>query len=294
MSDQSNLSLSEQEFVEVTGGFFVDAEYVKAFEQFGFVSIESVFDFKAGDVLAKMNMAKHRSRVRFTLEGLERAFYLKRYDEPSIVLQLRNWIGHGRRASMSAFDMAWTDELAKAGINVPKTIAYGAQWGKVFERRSFIITEEIATGVSLEQKLPGVFYEICRGEQLKERIAFIEKLADFARRFHETGLRHRDFYLAHIFLTEDQELYLIDLQRLFGPKLKPISERFRVKDIAQLYYSSPGQFISRADRLRFFLRYTARDKVSKADRRFIRRVKARAWRMADHDIKHGRDVPFAM
>jgi len=205
--------------------------------------------------------------------------------------QVRNWIDHLERASTAAYDRGPAEQLAAAGIPTARVVAVGEEWDGLFEKRSFVITEEIAEARSLEERLPACFYA---GDPLASaggKRVFIEKLADFARRFHETGLRHRDFYLCHIFMNADEVLHLIDLQRTFRPMV--FDERFRVKDIAQLHYSAPGRIVSRADRLRFYRHYAGRDKLTAADRRFLRQVKNRAWRMADHDIRHGRAVPFA-
>jgi heptose I phosphotransferase len=279
-------------FIEISDGFFADPEYVGVLQMLGLTGIDAVFDFQGGTSLHKDNMARHRSRMQIDVDDGRTVFFLKRYDRPSVTTQLANWLSHGKRAATSVFDFLPTEELAKVGINTPKTIAYGQQWDGCLERRSFIITEKIANAQSLEKKLPDFFQEAPSAENVRLRRAFIDQLADFARTFHETGFRHRDFYLAHMFLTDDNELYLIDLQRTFKPLV--FAGRYRVKDIAQLYYSAPGPNFSRADRLRFYRRYTGRKKLTRSDRLFIKRVKAKAWRMADHDIKHGREVPFAM
>ena len=193
---------------------------------------------------------------------------------------------------MSSFDRSGAQQLADCGIKTPETIAWGEQWAGGFENRSFIITRKIPRAESIERKLPDFFYEERSGENLKRRSAFIEGLADFVRRFHDTGFRHCDLYFSHIFLGEGGDLYLIDLQRVFKPVL--FKERFRVKDIAQLYYSAPAQYFSRADRLRFYLRYTGGGKLKIADKRFIQKVNSRARRIARHDAKHGRAVGFAI
>ncbi|MCK5000907.1 MAG: hypothetical protein KAS23_15300, partial [Anaerohalosphaera sp.] len=148
----------------------------------------------------------------------------------------------------------------------------------------------IANAQSLEKKLPEYFYDTSIADANTKRRDFIERLADLANQFHATGLRHRDFYLAHIFLTDTDQFYVIDLQRAFKPSL--LAARYRVKDIAQLHYSAPGKYISCADRLRFYRRYLGRDKLTRRDRIFIRQVKAKAWKMADHDIRHGKEAPF--
>ncbi len=283
--------MSEQDFIEIDSGFYADPQYVNPLAQVGMNSIDAVFSFDGGRNLAKDNLAPHRSRIRFTLPDTGAACYLKRYDRPPVDRQVRNWIDHRRRISTAACDRRPVDLITAVGIGAARVVAFGEEWSGLVERRSFIITEEIANARSLEDRLPEYFYHGSPLENVDRKRAFIKKLADFARRFHDTGLRHRDFYLCHIFMTADEELYLIDLQRTFCPLI--FDDRFRVKDIAQLHYSAPGRIISRADRLRFYLNYARRDNLTPADRRFIKRVKNRAWRMADHDIKHNRPVPFA-
>ena len=179
--------------------------------------------------------------------------------------------------------------MAQDGIKSYKVLAYGWQWGKLFEKKSFVVIEKIPNAESLEKKLRDFFYDDCSNQT--QRVEFINSLADFTRRFHRTGFRHRDYYLAHIFADDAGEFYLIDLHRAFKPILLKL--RYRLKDITQLYYSSPGKYITRSDRLRFYLRYRQKNKLSWYDKLFIWYVKSKAWKMADHDIKHGRDVPFA-
>ena len=285
------MTVSSQNFIEISDGFFVDEDYVQLFESVGIISLDSVFNFSEGDDLVKSNMAKHRSRIRFEAGDTGKAFYLKRYDNVPAKIQIKNWLNHGQKRSTSAYDHLPCDILRSVGINPPKTVAYGEEWNGFFEKRSFIISEEIYASHSLEKRLPDYFYGENTPDSHSKRVAFIERLADLARTFHESGLRHRDFYLAHIFLTKSDELYLIDLHRCFTPKV--FGRRYQVKDIAQLHYSAPGQYISCADRLRFYRRYTGRKRLTRSDRTFIRQVKAKAWRMADHDIKHNRVVPFA-
>ena len=285
MMDQSP---DKQKFVEVSEDFRVDMEFVEPLAAVGLTSLQSIFDYQQGEDLSKANLAKHRSRIKLKLDVPKTTLYLKRYENVPAITQLKNWIGGGKRASMSDFDRLPGIGLAAAGIQTPKVIAYGSQWHTIFEKRSFIITEEIP-GEALERKLPDCFTTPAAHSRAAKN-AFIDYLADFAKKFHDSGFRHRDLYLAHIFLADDR-FYLIDLHRTFRPILRKL--RFRIKDIAQLYYSSPGDRFSRADRLRFYLRYAGRKKLTRFDRWFIGRVKAKAWRMADHDIRHGRGVPFA-
>jgi heptose I phosphotransferase len=160
----------------------------------------------------------------------------------------------------------------------------------LFEERSFVIIEKIKEGESLEKKLPGCFENPATPENLKMRHRFIEQLATFIKIFHQTGYRHRDLYLCHIFQTKVGDFYLIDLARAFKPLL--FGEIYRVKDLSQLHYSAPAKYFSKTDRLRFLLTYFGRQKLLASDKVIIKRIINKANRIARHDIKHGRAVPF--
>ena len=285
--------MSEQKFIEISKGFLIDAGYETAFSELGLTSIDAVFSYSAGKNLAKDNLARFRSRYQFEINSpaspLPTTVFLKRYDRPPILTQLRNWLCHRRRASMAFLEFEPAKKLAEAGINTPKTISYGEQWGILFEKRSFIITEKIPDAEALERKLPAYFSGPTTAENLKLRRAFVAQLAAFIRKFHETNYRHRDLYFSHIFYSG--QFHLIDLARAFRPILS--RRRFRIKDLTQLYYSAQRQYFSNADRLRFYLRLTGQSKLNRKDKLFIRKVINKAKRMARHDIKHGRPAPFA-
>jgi hypothetical protein len=207
------------------------------------------------------------------------------------MLQLKNWLEHRRRASFAFFDLEPGFDLHNVGIKTPRTVGFGEEWGGPFEKRSFCIIEEIADAEAIERKLPDYFYQSCVPRNLQLRKDFIQKLAQFIKKFHETGYRHRDLYFSHIFYTNKGEFYLIDLARAFMPRF--LSQRFRTKDIAQLFYSAPRRFFSQTDRMRFYLEYSGFVRLNKENKVFIRNIIKKAYRMARHDKKHGRIVPFA-
>lgn len=277
--------------VKLSKGCYVLPYLEESFRKAGLVDIESFFSFSGDENLVKDNLASHRSRIRFKLEGFDKALYLKRYDKVPVNRQIKNWLCHRKHASTAAFDYMPGKELSRFEISTPKTVAYGDQWAGLLEKRSFMVMEEI-DGHSLEEKLPDCFYSNQSATSHRQRCDFIDKLADFVKAFHDTGFCHRDLYLCHVFLSGDDKFHLIDMHRAFKPQL--LSERYRLKDLTQLHYSSPGRAISQADRLRFYLRYFGKSKLDAGDRRYLRKLKSRAWRMALHDMKHLRPVPFAM
>ena len=281
---------TEQNFIQLFESFFINSAFKKAFEQQNLTSIEDIFYFNAGTKLQKENLAEFRSRIKFDLYYPPVTLFLKRYQNPPILFQLKNWFCAHRKISTAYMDVFSSQELTAAGLKIPKVIAYGQQWGTIFEKRSFTITQKIPDAEALERKLPRFFHDPPTIENLRLKREFIYNLAVFIGKFHNTGYRHRDLYLSHIFYSDTGQFYLIDLARAFKPVL--LAKRFRIKDIAQLYYSADKKYFSKTDRLRFYHKLTGRTELTKKDKRFISKVKSKAIRMAKHDIKHQRPVPF--
>jgi len=292
LTGQSFAELSDQiyQYEEISKSSFMEKQYVSGFKQANLADIDAIFSFKAGRNLTKENLAEHRCRIKFQLPENPETFFLKRYLHPPLNVQLDKWICNHGPITCGLFEFKAAERLNAAGINTAKTIACGSQYNFIFERRSFIITEQIPNAVSLEQKLPSYFYQPITKDSLNKRRTFIKKLADFIKRFHATGFRHRDLYLCHIFCNDNENFTMIDLARTFKPILLP--ERFRVKDIAQLFYSAAGKYFSNADRLRFYKAYTGHKKLTNSDRNFIKSVINKASQMARHDRKHNRIVPY--
>lgn len=276
-------------FIQSAPGFFVLSSYRRTLAESGLDSLEAVIYCQKGQMLSKVGLAGWRHRICFPLADGQTA-YLKRYIRPPFFVQMKAWIQHRHRAFLAEYDKGPSDELARAKILTPQVIAYGGQWTGCVENCSFIITLEIPNGRSLEQKLPNCFETPPAPKQRQAKNEFIYRLADFVRRFHETGYCHRDLYLSHLFLSDEQTLYLIDLHRTFKPRIG--SCYYRIKDIAQLHYSCPAAKISSSDRLRFYLAYAQMEKLTTQDKKIIRQVHAKALRMAQHDRKHGRLCPF--
>ena len=283
--------MTAHNFIKLSDDFYVDADFKDALADLGLTSMDAVFSFDIGQNLTKKNLAPWRSRLRFKTASPATTMFAKRYDQPPIAHQLKNWLAHRKKISCADADASPAEQLIQAGINTPKTIALGRQWQGAFEKRSFIITEKIPNAESLERKLPDCFTASAAIENLKLRKKFIADLAGFIKKFHATGFRHRDLYLCHIFYDQIGKFYLIDLARSFKPKF--LARRYRTKDLAQLYYSAPARYFTKADRLRFYLLLTGKSKLTAADKRLIAAIKRKAKRMAAHDIKHGRTPPFA-
>jgi len=266
------------EFIKIAPDFFVRNDFVDCFKRLGLQNVDNIFTFARGKNLAQPNLASFRERIMFETDNPKTTLFLKRYQNIPKFNQLKNWLARHKKISTMACDFEPAENLRKFGINTPQTIAFGQQWQSFFEKRSFIVTEKIPDSFSLEEKLP------------KKTKNFIENLAAFVRKFHNTGFRHRDLYLCHIFCNSKGQFTLIDLNRVFKPLV--FSRKFLIKDLAQLYYSAPGNIFTKTDRLRFFLSYLRKNKLTKQDKIIIKKIISKAGQMARHDKKHGRIAPF--
>ncbi|MBN2315295.1 MAG: lipopolysaccharide heptosyltransferase II [Sedimentisphaerales bacterium] len=286
--------LARQHFAEISESFLVDPEYQSALSRLGLTSIDSVFSFQAAENLTKKNLARFRSRLQFDVELSDSpqptTVFLKRYDSPPILSQLKNWLSARSRKSCAVIEFTAIQELSATGIGVPKVISYGECWSRLFEKKSLLITEKIPDADSIERELPECFDGKATKDKLRLRRDFIARSASFIKKFHETDYRHRDLYFSHIFYDDAGHFFLIDLARAFKPML--LGQRYRVKDLAQIYYSAPGRYFSKTDRLRFYIGYMNRRRLTPEDKAIIRRVAQKADQMARHDIRHGRSVPF--
>ena len=276
-------NMNDRKFVKIEDSFLVDEDYRDAFGKLGLNSIDGIFSFTAAEDLAKKNLASFRSRIKFETDSPKSVLFLKRYCRPPLCLQIKNWLAQKNKISCGRIDFETSAKLLKLGVNTAKVIAFGEQNGPLFEKRSFCITEQIPNAEAIERKLPDCFIRQTNETRFLQK-KFIRDLAEFVKKFHDTGFRHRDLYFSHIFYSKDGRFYLIDLSRAFRPLI--LTEYFRIKDIAQLYYSAPARFFSRTDRLRFYFFYTGSQNLSKEDRRFITRVIRKAGRIERHDKKH--------
>jgi tRNA A-37 threonylcarbamoyl transferase component Bud32 len=263
--------------------FFIEPAYKAGLEKVGFTSINAVFAFQAGRNLTKNNLASHRSRIEFQIESPPTTLFLKRYNKPPVLTQLKNWLAREKRISCAYAEYESAQKLSALGVNTPRMVAWGEQWGAIFEKCSFVIIEQVNNGESLEKRMPVFFDGPATYENLKMRREFIRQLATFVKKFHDTGFCHRDLYLCHIFRTGEGAFCLIDLARAFRPSL--FGSRYRVKDVAQMNYSAAGGLFSNTDRMRFYFAYAGKSKLTSQDKSFIKRMIHKTRRIARHDVK---------
>lgn len=150
--------------------------------------------------------------------------------------------------------------LEKLGIPTMRIAGFGCRGKNPAKLESFIVTEELLHTESLE--------DFCKNWILSPpassvKRALINKVAAIARTMHDSGMNHRDFYLCHFLLelsqplatpTQATPLHLIDLHR--ARLWRKLPERWRIKDLSGLYFSSLNIGLTKRDLLRFVIAYS--------------------------------------
>jgi heptose I phosphotransferase len=150
--------------------------------------------------------------------------------------------------------------LTELGVATMRAVAFGQRGTNPATQHSFIVTEELAPTVSLE--------DYCRNWKAQPppvalKHALIARVGQMAGAMHRGGVNHRDFYICHFLLALDRvpsaqelKLSIIDLHRAQLREQTP--RRWRDKDLASLYFSALDIGLTQRDCLRFLRAYFAR------------------------------------
>ncbi len=178
-------------------------------------------------------------------------------------------------------------KLRTLGINTATVVACGQKGFNPARLKSFLLMEEL-NAISLEdltkpwQNSPPAFV-------VKQ--AIIKKLAFIARTLHQNGINHRDFYICHFLLDLSHsllnpEIYLLDLHRAQLRYNTP--QRWIIKDLAALFFSSKNSGLTQRDLYRFMKIYqqASLKDVLGSQYGFWKKVKLRGERLyATHTLK---------
>jgi heptose I phosphotransferase len=289
---------ADQRAVEVDGGRLrIRVALRPMLEAAGLMTLDAVMALEGGETF---RVAPGRSTVRLELDdpaGGRRAVYLKRHTGVPWRTKLRRTLSLNPPISLAKHEARGIVRLADIGIASMQRVAVGEEITHGGRReRSCIITEEIAGATQADDYAEAHFSGNPAADQVTAKRRLIDNMADLARRLHGARLSHRDFYLCHIMVrpleTGETVLHLIDLQRLTHHR-RGIGERWVVKDLAALLFSSwpsPATGIrspvfTQTDRLRFARAYFQADRLATAHKRLLRKVVAKARRIARHDAR---------
>ncbi|WP_277963730.1 lipopolysaccharide core heptose(I) kinase RfaP [Pseudomonas sp. RIT-To-2] len=181
--------------------------------------------------------------------------------------------------------------LQAVGVPTMTAVAYGERNSNPADQHSFIITQELAPTVSLED-----FSINWRSEPPQPALkrALIAEVARMTGMMHRAGVNHRDCYICHFLLhtdkpvtAQDFKLSVIDLHRA---QTRPaITRRWRNKDLAALYFSALDIGLTRRDKLRFLRGYFQQPlrQVLKEEARLLAWLEAKAEKLYARKLRYG-------
>lgn len=201
----------------------------------------------------------NRHTLRF--ESHQQGYFLKYHRGIGWREAIKNWLTLKVPILGASNEWQAINKLAALAIPSLTPVAYGEKGWWPLQKNSFLITEELTATENLEtlaqhwQQHP---------EYLHLKRYLIQQLAEIARRIHQAGMNHRDFYICHFLVkaqqvkafTKNTELpvYLIDLHRVqIRDKVPP---RWLIKDIGSLYFSVMHLSLTKTDKLRFVKAYS--------------------------------------
>lgn len=259
--------------------------FVPLLKRNGLDTFTGVMAFAGGNM---MRSVPGRSTVQIELrqpDGSTQVAYLKRY-EPDYLKpsnRAKRFLCLPGAADEAAHEWRMINRLRDAGFNTPSLIAFGQFRSGGIVTRSFLLTAEIAGGAAAPEYLRTL------KTKPRERRSLFREIGELSRRFHGAGFVHKDYYLSHLFIAPgarsgERAFYFIDLQRLARPRL--LVRRWRIKDAAQLAYSSLLDGASHADLLACYFAYTGRINLTEEDRSWIRDVWKRVRALQNRGPKY--------
>jgi heptose I phosphotransferase len=176
------------------------------------------------------------------------------------------------------------------GLPVPTAVAAGEYIGPWGRLQSFLAVEELTGMLPLHEAVPAAAAHLDASTFRRWKRGLIEEMARVTCRLHDRRWFHKDLYLCHFYIAEDDtrripdwsdRVRLIDFHRLgHHPRTWRL---WQAKDLAQLLFSSEIAGVSALDRLYFWRSYRG-DRIGEWWSRWLARwVRLKAWSYRRHN-----------
>jgi len=213
---------------------------------------------------------KGRKTIQVQLNG--NSYFIKQHFGVGWGEIFKNLLSFKRPILGALTEVQAIEKLDALGIATTPLVAYGQRGSNPAHLQSFVLTQDLGDITSLEDLCAG--WKITPPDAAFKR-RLIMQVATIAKKLHDHGVNHRDFYICHFCLDNsalpDIKLYLIDLHRVLIHAAPSFSAN--VKDIAALYFSSMDIGLTPRDYLRFKRHYR------KQDAGFWQQVETRAQKL---------------
>ncbi|HEY1378754.1 MAG TPA: lipopolysaccharide kinase InaA family protein [Gemmataceae bacterium] len=233
-----------------------------------------------------------RSIGRWTLSagGRRLVVYLKRHYRLSWWTGLLALVRPGQGWSPAVQEWQHLEWARSQGLPVPAAAACGERIGPWGRLQSFIAVDELTDMLPLHEAIPAAAARLDGPAFARWKRGLVAELARVVRAFHDRGRYHKDLYLCHFYVANDDtarvpdwrgRVKVIDLHRLgHHPWTGPW---WRGKDLGQFLYSSDVPGVTGRDRLRFWRYYHEGRRRRRSPRWLWWAVRLRARRYRSHN-----------
>ncbi len=238
-------------------------------------------------VTDRFHAKQGRTIARWTLEHQDKRLvvYLKRHYR---LPRLHGWMALlWPEGNWSPAMQEWEHlEQARAvGLPVPLAAAGGEFIGPWGQFRSFLAVEELTGMLALHEAIPLAAHRLDPQTFRRWKRGLIRQMAALTRNLHDRRWFHKDLYLCHFYIDEEdtyrvpedwsERVRIIDLHRL--ARHRWTWPWWRIKDLAQLLYSSDVEGVEGRDRLWFGRVYFGAARRHSSIRLLWRMIRLQAW-----------------
>ena len=229
-----------------------------------------------------------RRTLRVVLGG--KAYFVKLHYGVGWSEVIKNWLQFKWPVIGATNEYEACRALFEEQIAAPRPAAFAVSSGSIAARRSFVLCDELAGYTSLED-LTDDWTQQPPSPITRQR--YLYAVARFARKFHQAGFIHRDFYICHLLADDkalsrgDVSLAVLDLHR--ARRFAQVPRRWLKRDLAALLFSRLDLGFSQRDWLRFIALYSdkpLRDEL-RENASLWRAVRARADKLYSEGLRKG-------
>jgi UDP-glucose:(heptosyl)LPS alpha-1,3-glucosyltransferase len=205
-----------------------------------------------------------RQTIRVEIEN--EAYFLKKHKGVGWSEIFKNLSSLKRPTLGARTEWEGIQTLEALGISTLSPVAFGERGINPAEIHSFLMTRELEGMVKLSL-IREKFETLSEAQTTLIRSELIVAVAKVAKRFHQAGCVHSDFYLCHFMVIDRDwsqfkqgdalDLHLIDLHRMRQYSKIPASKQ--VKEIGALFYSATHLELTEVEKLLFIRNYSSAD-----------------------------------
>jgi len=274
--------MNEDRFEECRDGdrvWLVRSDRVETLKRNGFSTFDDYLSAR-GETVNASHVGRDVVRLDLDDGGKTLTGFLKRCGPSDLKDALKDLLRLRRVRTKARVEFEMLREFARAGLDVPRALAFGERVVGGRDRASFLMVERLPCGRPLDALLAEPADPV-------RRRRLVDALADFVRRMHDAGLSHPDLYAKHLFVEERPDgswsVATLDLQR--ASSSRDVSLVARGRELAALLVSVHPDAASARERRQFLCRYLGVRRLGPQELTFVRqRVLPRARRLSRRGV----------